>query len=273
MNSAVRSSLLSDGYVVIPDVYDPEDLAYLREKFTWAFDQKKFFNNAYNTETILNDIYHHFPDILDIIINERYVHSLRQALGNEIIWLPECAVHRNRYFNWHKDTTWQEIGGINSHKGNEILLQCATYFQSNTLNGGGLTAIPGTQYDQDHFKNYYKKDTFHRIWNKINKLLNISVFNQNERNSLIHDIPSKPGDLLLFDVRLSHRSTGFHIAGNQRPDKFAVYNTFGVPGSLSREYMDFMKGRPEPYYRHFRETRFPDVLYNKASQMGIEVLD
>lgn len=260
------------GYLRIPRVYHADDLRAARKIFQTAFAEKKLHDGRYDSGTLLTDIYGHFPQLAPLIFNETYVDVARDLLGPEATIIPECAVHRERYIHWHKDTTVQEMAGVSSHSGADAgaIVQFATYFQENTGNGGGLTVIPGTQHLPDPFLALYSPRFFQKLWNKFLKINKMSVFDALERHPEKTDIPMQTGDLLVFDVRIFHRASfRKHPAG---PEKYAIFNTFIQPGKAGLDYFGFMKKRPEPYYRYFREKPLPEGLGNVFKLLKINVL-
>ena len=269
--NAEKAFFQENGYILIKKVYDKYDISAYRKRFVSIFEKELWKKSRYNSPTIINDIYQLFPDLLNIIINENYINAIKKILGEEVVWLPECAIHHNRYINWHKDTTEQEIKGLQSHKvQHEFLIQSATYFQDNSSAGGGITVIPKSHlgFKEDKFKNLYRKQLHYRVHNKIKKTLKISPFDKADRNKNSFQIPNEVGDLLLFDVRIDHKSSGGKCIENQ---KFAIFNTFGNANNFTKDYLLFMKNRPEPYYEHLRNTKFAKNLYHKAQSLNIKI--
>lgn len=259
------------GYLLVKNVYDKNDLNNVRDLFTTAFENEIWRQSKYNSPNVLNDIYRNFPGLIDIVINEKYISAIKSLLGEKIVWLPECAVHHNRFINWHNDTTEQEIKGVKSHKNpGEYLLQCATYFQSNSDNGGGLTLLPGTHVMEDRFLSLYKKDLYNRIKNKVQKIGKASVFDKINKCENAIQVPSELGDLLIFDVRIDHKSTGIGKKATGAA-KFAIFNTFGNENECTKDYLQFMKTRPEPSYLFMQNIPVADTLYEKALTAGIAI--
>jgi len=262
-----------DGYLLFKAVYNIKELKEIRSLFRLAFKNEDLINVKYNSDSIINDIYKVYPNILDTVINKNYIRAIKSILGESIIWLPECSVHYNRFDDWHKDTTEQELKGVKSHKNeNQFLLQCATYFQSNSNIGGGLTVIPGSHLNKDRFLNLYKKGFYMRAKNKLKKYVKISVFDKINNNDNQIQIQTEIGDLLIFDVRLDHKATR-NSKKSDGIEKFAIFNTFGNDNAFTSDYLNFMKARLEPYYQYLQNTKFPDILYNKAAALNIKIWD
>ena len=132
-----------NGYQVFPGVYSQAEVQTARDAFVDLFKDDSLQQLTFNSPNIVNDIYRHNASLAKLVFNQPYFDALYQLLGDEIVWLPECAVHRNRYIDWHKDTTEQELAGVLSHQAGEPMLQVATYFQDNGEAGGGLDRHSG----------------------------------------------------------------------------------------------------------------------------------
>ncbi|MEP7197406.1 MAG: phytanoyl-CoA dioxygenase family protein [Saprospiraceae bacterium] len=261
-----------NGYFIARNIYSINEIKSLRNIFDSWFDRQIWKNNWSDSESIINDIYTHEPEIAKILFNQKYFDVIKDLLGKELIFLPECAIHKNRFIDWHKDTTSQEKEGHDFHKGDKnCFLQCAIYLQDNGVNGGGLTVIPGTQKNEDRFLAFHRPNILNRIYLKILKMLNHSVHRNIEKNENVIDLDTRTGDILLFDLRIDHRSTFCRSKDNNHKTKYAVFNTFGNVHSNIKKYQDFLRSRPEPYYRFINQHILPDVVYSKAIEYGVEV--
>jgi len=272
LSPAELQQFQQQGFLLIPQVYAKGDLLAARALFQKVFSEKNLHCGRFDSSTLLTDIYRHFPGLERCVFNERYRAVARELLGPEAVLIPECAVHRNRFIHWHKDTTVQEMAGVKSHSARDAppILQFATYFQDNSNQGGGLTVIPGTHRLPDPFLGLYSSHPLKRLWNKLLKIMHLSVFDALEQHPDKTDIPLQLGDLLVFDVRIFHRATFRGPAG--APEKFAIFNTCIHPKGAGLEYFRFMKQRPEPYYRYFREEPLPPALWQRAKALGIDIL-
>ncbi|MEO6037723.1 MAG: phytanoyl-CoA dioxygenase family protein, partial [Saprospiraceae bacterium] len=251
LSPAEQQQFQQQGFLLIPQVYAPADLLVARAHFQKAFLENTPYHGRFDSDTLLTDVYRHFPGLEQVVFNERTKDVARGLLGPEAALIPECAVHRERYPHWHKDTTFQEMAGLTSHcdRNAPPILQFATYFQENSQNGGGLTVIPGTQHQPDPFLELYSSRWSKRLWNKVLKVLRRSVFDALERHPDKTDIPHQLGDLLVFDLRIFHRATC--RSRQDGPEKFAIFNTWVQPRGAGLDYFRFMKQRPEPYYQYF----------------------
>lgn len=256
-----------NGYLLVPGVYAPETLHAARVSFPGMFAERLRNPAPFDSRSLLTDIYARFPALADLIFNEKYIAAVKSLTGPDAILIPECALHRGRFIGWHTDTTEQELAGVVSHRDLATpMLQAATYFQDNGCDtGGGLTVLPRTHHLPDPFLRLYSRKWRDKARNRLLKMLGISVFDRLDRHPDTIDVPSRTGDLLLFDLRLFHRATFPRRRGG--PEKFAVFNTFTCDTPAGRDYFQFMKQRPEPYYRYFREKPLAPVLRRKAAEL------
>jgi hypothetical protein len=129
--------------------------------------------------------------------------------------------------------------------------------------------LPGTQYSEDRFVPAHKPGILQRIRLKLFRIVGLSVYDEIERSGLVLDVNTKAGDLLIFDLRIDHRSTFAKRAPAEA--KYAVFNTFGTVDGTCRQYQDYLKTRDEPYYRFLRGHTLPSVLRHIADKYGITV--
>ncbi len=211
--------------------------------------------------------------MLSWFITPGVIAAVKEILGPDAVWIPECSVHRNRYIGWHKDTSIQARSGLQSHEtDNTPIIQCAIYFQANdALTGGGLTLIRGSHKTPDHFSPMLTENLAERVGYKLLKTLGLSAFNKADRHPQKEDVLSVMGDVVLFDVRTDHCATQPHPNAPKNTDKLAIFNTFGVDSPAFRDYFQFMKGRPEPYYQYHRETPLPQAVRDRGETLGIPV--
>lgn len=268
LNTEAIQFFKSNGYLLIRNVFNPTALIQLRDRFDADFSadtSEEEFENG-----IIYGAYQRYPELIECLYSEKVIKALQLLLGHDIVMVPEPAVHRNRYFDWHKD-----IGNMLYHnpqfkvEDDYPMVQLAMYFQDNGKGGGGLTVLPGSQSTPDRFSNMYYKGGFNRLWHKVLKLVGLSLFQKLNRNAKTTDIPSIVGDLLVFDLKLDHRST-FPKASHSYP-KYAVFTTAGNSASSVREYQSYLRSRPEPYYEWLRASVLPKTVNQKALKYGAEI--
>jgi hypothetical protein len=266
------SHYYQNGYLLIPGVFPLDKLHAAREVFIAAFESKLWENAPYSAPDIINDIFYFFPYLTNSLFPSVFFDIIKDLIGNDVIWIPECSIHRNRYIHWHKDTSIQEREGETSHHNfNAPLIQAAIYFQDNNEDGGGLTVLPGTNSSIDKYAKMMGNNLALRAYYKLLKSLGVSAMDQSEASDKKVDIASHKGDLLLFDLRIDHKSTPPNKNATLVTDKLAVFNTFGKDNDVTRNYFQFMKNRKEPYYRYFNEYPLPNVVYEKAAEQNVTI--
>ena len=259
------------GYAILKDIYEKEEIEKARKILDELFHNKNLIKNPSDSPKIINDIYSHQPELARIIFNKKYFPGVRSLIGEKIVWLPECAIHRDRYAKWHKDTTEQELGGITSHINEPSpMLQVSTYLQDYSKeNGGGITVVPSSHLKPDRLLMMYRFGLKNRIKRKILKWSGKSIFQKIEKNKEFFDLPTKATDLSVFDIRTEHRAS----LPLQKPAliKYVVFNTFGQKTKALWDYYQFMKNRPESYYLFYKNYKVPDVIKKIAEDNGVEL--
>ena len=260
-----------NGYLIVRDLFSKATVLAARQRLEALFDAAIYQNAPNSSPHNINDLYRFAPDLLPLIFTEPYMQVMRDLLGPQAVWIPECAVHRERFFGWHKDSGGVERAGMLSHKTYaHPMLTAAIYFQDNGVGGGGLTVVSGTHRAPDHTLNYYGKSLPNRLKIKCLKWLGISEFDRLERNPGKIDLPSQLGDLVIFDIRLSHRAT---LPQQKSPtEKLAIFNAFVRDDEVGREFLAFQKLRPEPYYQFFRQSGSPECVFQWGEHLGMKVL-
>ncbi len=238
-----------NGYLIVRDVFATDQLLAARGHIEALFAQGVYQQAPHSSPHIINDLYRFAPELLPLIFTEKYFATVRSLLGPEAAWIPECAAHRERFFGWHKDSSGVERAGMRSHRDYAPpLLTAAVYFQDNGPGAGGLTVVAGTHREPDRTLHYYSPKLRYRLKNKLLKWAGRSEFDRLERHTGKIDLPSCLGDLVLFDIRLSHRAT---FPREKAPlEKLAIFNAFVRDDAVGREFLAFQKRRPEPHFQY-----------------------
>lgn len=261
-----------EGYVIVKNVWSSEEIEKLKKFFREKFKSEFWKVSPYNSPTIINDIYRHFPELIDVIFKPKYIDAIKDILGENLICMPECSIHYNRFFDWHKDTTHMDANGGNiHHSGKSFLVQSGVYFQDNSPEGGGLTVVPGSMRNTDRFVKMHYGGLSDRVYNKLLKVLGRSAFQQIDKNEKPVDIPTKAGDLLIFNNKLDHRATFLRGRNGKaitpKKEKFAIFNTFGNDKALMNEYLESMRSLDESYSKYLRQTTSAPVVVKKAEEL------
>ena len=116
-------------------------------------------------------------------------------LGEDFCFLPEMTAHHQGFGNWHKDTTSMEQDGEDFHRSPDFrMVQCAIYMQDQTERyGGGLDLVPGSHKGTDPTARGGVGSFVYRLRRRV--------------GGKVRTLPSRAGDLVVFDLRTDHRAT------------------------------------------------------------------
>ena len=149
------------------------------------------------------------------------------------------------------------------------MVQCAIYFQDNDEYGGGLDVVPGSHTEPDHTPPAPKVTFVDRVRGKLG-FPKKSAPPPEEPNAIT--IPSKAGDLVIFNVLTNHQATQPRICGtNEIPEerrKFALFFVCAVNNEHAERYVEFITGQ----YAHLRTGHtYPDDLLELAARNDIKL--
>ena len=160
------------------------------------------------------------PIISDIPFHENTVEKLMDIHGGQYLMYPNYTIRKNLYISWHVDIAFQKaVDGVNDVSD---FLQCVVYFQDNDVDaGGGLSVIPGS----------HKRRLINGEYMVPAQYLN--VFGSE------YTVPNKAGDMVIFDSRLLHRSSGG--SDISQDDRFGVFWTTSKPSEKSGELLRYLR--------------------------------
>ncbi len=239
-----------NGYLLVKDVFSQSDIFQLRKIFDDAKQTGTWNTSPYYTDTIMTDIYNFYPEIIDIIFSEKHIQVAKDLLGTDCILIPECAVHRNRYFDWHRDDI-NELGRDFSVNKDLSVIQTCIYFQdNNSETGGGMTVCPGS---------HLKKNSQNILYFKLKKMLN--AFHK-------ENVPSQTGDLLVFDYSLIHRGTPCKTKDGNKQTKYAIFNKFSKNNSSAKEIAKKLRIADSDYYKNFLVQDTLNPAFSKIKELS-----
>ena len=214
--------------------------------------------------------------MVDIVFKEKYILAAKELLGPEMVCVPECSIHYNRYFDWHRDTAIMEANGLSTHTiPTNRLIQGGLYLQDNSYDGGGLILIPGSNFGEDKFKKHYYGSRYDKVINGFQKILGISLGQKIERSSKLVLPATKAGDVLFFDSYLDHRAsfsrTIFGKAKIPKKEKFAIFNGFCSNRRMAKDYLQSIIRPDEPYANFLKQATTPPKLVQKTRELKFEI--
>jgi hypothetical protein len=265
--------LKAQGYVVIPQVLSQEEVRKARSILTQIFSKKSNYEgDLYRTSeeggSVYIDIFSRYKELRWILFNPKFIEGLSSALGKDFVVLPDAAMHDSQYGGWHKDTTSQERNGHTFHYEQDFqVVTTAIYLQDNSAEyGGGLEVVPHSHTEKtDPFAT--KPTLIERI---KNKLMN-SVERKEMKFENQYSVPTKAGDMVIFNLRLTHRATYPEI--NPVPAehrKFAIFTICSANNKHARAFTDYIKSRPD--YLHLRNHKYPPELLEESKRYQINLM-
>ncbi len=262
------------GYLLVPNVLTKEEVALLRKDILAIFKSGDWKKSPYNTNTVLSDVYGSFPGFLDVTLSRKVLSIVKSILGENPVLMPETGIHYKLYSGWHKDTTSQEKAGHDFHwKPEALMIEAGVYLQDNNELGGGLTVMEGSHMTKDVFKEEHVPGFFEKIMNRISPPTQEQIDKKMNVHKLpIIDIPSRAGDLVIFNFLTNHRATLpkkcsiADIPADQ--EKLALFNAFSVNNATADEYIKYIQSRPEPFYQYVSKRKITPELVNKAKELG-----
>lgn len=203
-------------------------------------------------------MYERIPELAGLVLSPAYVHAMEALFGPDTWILAEPAVHRGRYYGWHKDSTFlDELGEQFHHAPGFSAAMTVLYLQDNHPDyGGGLTVVPRTQHDPDAYYRIATMSRAGRLWRKAQKAVRLSHDDRMNRHPDLHPIRSQAGDLLVIDMRLDHRGTPA-----RRPppvEKYGIMNIACSGRETALRLSAALRRRPTRYSREYL-ARQPDL--------------
>ncbi|MEM9835264.1 MAG: phytanoyl-CoA dioxygenase family protein [Bacteroidota bacterium] len=197
------------GYLHVPSVYSEEDIDRARLLIEQDIASGGWAAAPHHNEGVTTDIYERIPALAEIVFNEKYLQAMEDIFGDDTVVLAEPAVHRSRYYYWHKDSTFIDEQGDDYHwKPDFQAAMTVMYLQENHPDyGGGITVVPDTHKDPDFYHRIPQMNLAERALLKAKKIAGISHFDKLDKHPSLHQIASKKGDLLVLDMRVDHKGT------------------------------------------------------------------
>jgi Phytanoyl-CoA dioxygenase (PhyH) len=230
--------LLERGFAVVPEVFDTAHCAAMRE----VLDQEFALLDSLETVAMIPSRMLKLSLIRDVPFASIVVKTLQYFLGESYVVYPNFTTRRNLYVPWHVDVAFRGDNG--GYAEQPSFLQCAIYLQSNdNRTGGGIEVVPGSH------KRMRINDTYY---------VPASALEVFARRELVN---SKPGDLVLFDGRLLHASSGSDPS-QANLTKYGIFWTASRTDARVREVLTHLKKRTsvlKPSGEEVPDPRFADM--------------
>jgi len=274
IDELATSKFHSDGYLLVSSVFNMDEIDFLRERLIEKFDSD--IRGKSDTPDCLYDIVNRFQDFEFLLENETFLNIFREILGADFVFIPEMVAHDSSFGDWHKDTTSLEYSGHLFHYESDFLMiQTAVYLQDNTEEyGGGLVAVPGSHMEPYPDKYVASRMIAHknsakfgvRIKNHLLRFLKICGYKPKEltRSGQVH-IPSKAGDVVIFNLKLDHKAAWpkRNIPNERR--KLALYFVCSKNNRHARAYVNYLQSRPE--FSYLKDHKYSERLLKLSNNI------
>ena len=230
-----------NGYAVFPSVVSTDEIDALRNTYE-AYLAREEVNTVPPTRFL------QLPVFMEAVLADKCVAALRSILGGPFKLLPTFTVRESVYLPWHNDAYFLPPE-VKEKDAPLNFIQCTIYLQDNDdEHGGGVTVVPGTHRHPIE----RAEDGRHDI----------------ERHA--HNVHNKAGDLVIWDNRITHRSTTARSAPSIR--KLAIQWTAAATARHTDAYLEYLRKRatqkmhvsdevgrrPVAYFADMPNVRFPE---------------
>jgi Phytanoyl-CoA dioxygenase (PhyH) len=261
-----KKSFAADGYLLVPGILSQEQVRSLREYLGPKFETPPEQRGKGDLDKVMLDIFSRNPSIRWLLFHEPTQQVLRGLLGDDFVVLREAAAHFELFGGWHKDTTSQERAGQRFQwDPGYLMVEVAYYLQDNSEEfGGGLDVQPGTHRQSDRYATPAQDERNTKLRGVRNRL-----FGAPDENQKPVSVPSKAGDLVIFDFRLNHQATQ-RTSSNPPPErqKMAVFIACSSNSPHVQRYHDYLASRPDYVYLQGGFS-YPEEFARDAEAHGV----
>jgi len=250
MTEAFSEQFEREGYVLIPSVVNAATIQTLRKLLEPEFERKQ--------TNVLPDAMLEYPQIFEMLSKPQILEVLTALLGHPFVVPPHSSAEFNRFGVFHTDTTGAELNGktFPREKGFRMVT-VAIYLQDNTEYGGGIRLVPGTHVKPDPYialtkykaaqRKVFAQSPIRRILKRLSRGRLFDWDTPFREHPEGVDIPSKAGDVLIWDMRMVHRASPPRRLGEPpQGKKIAVFFTCGANNAITTSsYMDYALSQPD----------------------------
>lgn len=245
----ISEQMYEQGYVIIPQVIDGDEIEAIKACYRTIAARSGL------TTLLPTDILK-YPSIFNVLLKESVVRAIRHVFGRDFCLFPNFTIRESVYIPWHNDAYFLPEAIVDPQIPLQFM-QCAVYLQDNDMHsGGGITLIPSS----------------HRLSQRTIR----AMLETPEKYEQC--VMSKSGDLVLWDNRVTHRSS----FADKTPDstKLALQWTVSASEKHNGDYLnylharsqqklhvsDFLKESPRLYFADMLNIQFPSSFHPDALQ-------
>jgi len=269
------------GYLIIPNVLTRDQIRSLREFFRPKFDLPPDSRLPGDSDGYLFLPFSRYPEVRWLFFHEPMLQVLKSLFGERLAATPDDAVHLNGFGRWHRDTTSPELDGHRFHYEDDYLVVTVAYYlQDNTPEyGGGLDIQPGTHLARTDCFVAQRKErmqkaqpgVLQKAWRKLSGSKETPGEFELPDPKNVLSVPSKAGDLVVFDCRIHHRATPAREKTSSREhEKIAIFETYSRDNAHASASANYSRGRKD--YLHLKDFSWPADFRKQAEAAGIRLV-
>ena len=241
-----RTVFERDGYCLVRSLFSDAEAANWRDRINAVFglpgEPAATAAIAGTTHTLADGVTTR-EEFWPVIFNDHLLASVRDLIGNDIRYTQHSDLHINLPGGrWHRDSACRDFGVGHDWDEREQpyrVVRVAIYLSDFANSGSSLIVLPGSH---RHESAINRKE--YTAWNKAR-----TFTRRHGRNDLVPHwffsatrrvIRTQPGDCVIFDQRLMHAGGVL----NGREPKYAIYLSYGLDNSHSRNHRAFFLDRP-----------------------------
>jgi|SRR3954452_672519 ectoine hydroxylase-related dioxygenase (phytanoyl-CoA dioxygenase family) len=240
-----------DGYCVAPEVLSASEVQQVRTSLAARFDSDE--RGPADTKDELSTVVSRFREFAFLKSHPRYLAAVRAIVGDgPAVLLGDGEAQDSKFGGWHKDTSGQEGAGHTFHRNPDyVMVTACLYLQDNDEYGGGIDLIPGSHHERDNYMNP-------SLPRKLTRKVRSDAVEAENRKRGVVTVPSKAGDLVMFDLRIDHRATQpTACAVSEIPEehrKLVIFLPFSPKNEYAEEYQRYVLSRTDYVRRDFPLT-------------------
>lgn len=258
-----------DGYVLVKDVFSSEEMARLRSK-SEVLKRNAVAAKHYIPDSQYPDAVFLAGDLLSkdelqacdfAIFDRRVLSCVKQILGPDIVYFGDSSIQFGEGTRgFHKDNVDRSDPNGPDWEGPYKVIRVGIYLQDHARHSGGLKVrVRSHQYVSHH----------------DGKAVNV---------------PSKPGDIVLWNLRTSHSGNNVRLRlfpnlclhprieriiprrlrVPEQQERIALFCAFGAPGQTLDRYIQYLTTRTDSI-DHWRKSRSNEATMDLAKRREVEV--
>jgi hypothetical protein len=270
-----------EGYALIPGVLSPDQVATLRAAALHVFANEALGRG--DTQSVRLDVFSRYAAFRWLWEHPPFLQALRSVFGEDFAVVSESAIHDSGFGGWHRDTESQEVHGERFHRDGDFHVgQVAIYLQDNVADyGGGIDVVPRAHHEHDSRLAIWKLKAHLLYHQRCPPLIKSAVRKIHdfgprpideasfERRKL--SIPSKAGDVVIFDLRIPHKASHPRITPvPETHRKLALFVVCGRNNRGTRLYRGYIGSRIDYGYLHGHVQ--PAAMRELAGTHGFSLL-